>query len=513
MTIDPIRQRIAESAVPGFGTTVRVTGSMHNARAIIVDSNGQCYIYQDTGSGWIRQTQFAGLSTLLNVDICGTLNNTAVIVGSPDYATDGVISIWTGTADSTVWTEHVYPPTDSDTAYGRTVAMSGSAANDSVALFSCLDASGVGKVHALHSDDDGTAWHRVTVPHPNDLTSSDMFGSSVSVTGSRRSALAIVGALGYNGTGAVFMYTLSPEGDWALHQVITHADLGNAVCITGHTNNAIAMVARYVSSGDNDPLLHVYHNTGSGWVADTDFLQVKSYPLNEQVQSQMTVSVTGTATSCVALVGYSSGPQRVGVVTVYRKLNNRWNYLYLLTRLRSYIPAPTRVDLTDTFGSSVDIAGQSGQSFAMIGIPSHDTVYVFEEPPACFHGSVMIETDHGPVYANRVRVGTRVLCEDGRYRSVRTVVKRSGVQCVDIPENAFDRACPSRRTLLTPNHLIKLPCGNIIPARTVPPLSSSTTPIVRRNHRHLTLPVTVYHFGLDGWHFIWANGLRAETLA
>jgi hypothetical protein len=132
---------------------------------------------------------------------------------------------------------------------------------------------------------------------------------------------------------------------------------------------------------------------------------------------------------------------------------------------------------------------------------------------ACFCVGTLIETDHGQVPVEELRIGDRVVTLSGALRPVRWIGYRSfdltrhpapeRVQPIRIAANAFADAVPSRTLRLSPDHAVLLD-GLLIPAK----LLRNDASIVRET---ACKSVTYYHVELDGHDVLLAEGLPAES--
>lgn len=217
------------------------------------------------------------------------------------------------------------------------------------------------------------------------------------------------------------------------------------------------------------------------------------------------VDISGTPGNAVAIVGALGNGSFAGAAYTYRDKGGGW-------MLDGTVSWPSGPEAEDKFVLSVAISGTPGYAVVIVGVSGDDeysegyAAYTYRETTPCFHGSVLIDTDRGLIQARHVGLGTRVRCEDNRYCVVTHVTKSSSTPCVAFSDHCFAPNQPSCFTMVTPDHLIKLPNNKLMRAK-------EAMKFAKPGSARMSKPVTVYHIGFDDWTFLFANNMRMESLA
>ena len=167
-----------------------------------------------------------------------------------------------------------------DDQFGYSVAMSGTG-NDAVAIVGAYDAdaSGVDSGAAYLFDISSGAWvQKGDTIVGIGIDGGDYFGFSVAITGTKNNALAIVGAYNADGSGnnsgAAYLFDIS-AGGWAqIEDTIVGNDtkdndiFGWSVTISGTKDNALAIVGAYDAdaSGGSSGAAYLFDVSDGGWV-------------------------------------------------------------------------------------------------------------------------------------------------------------------------------------------------------------------------------------------------------
>jgi len=128
----------------------------------------------------------------------------------------------------------------------------------------------------------------------------------------------------------------------------------------------------------------------------------------------------------------------------------------------------------------------------------------------CFHGTTPITLLTGAqIRAEELREGHMVRCSDNVIRRVSFVQKSKASRAILFRRGALGLNLPSKRVIVTENHLICLPNGIVLRADEA--MQYAVPNLVRWYTEDASMDV--YHIGLEDWTWITVNGLGAETLA
>lgn len=127
----------------------------------------------------------------------------------------------------------------------------------------------------------------------------------------------------------------------------------------------------------------------------------------------------------------------------------------------------------------------------------------------CFHGTTEIDlVNDKRIRVDALKQGHRVRTADGKAHTVRAVLSTTTDRAIVFRPGAFGENLPSRRLIVTANHLIRLPDG-----RTMSAADAMSAVVESHRARWLVEPMTVYHVCLNDWTWLDVGGIQAETCA
>jgi hypothetical protein len=313
-------------------------------------SRGAAYIFKFNGNTWEQSAKLTALKALIG-DFFGcavaTDGNIAVIGAEfdDDKKDDaGAVYIFRRTGDS--WNEET-KLTASDGAEDDHFGCSVSMGTDYLAIGS-VDDDPIGSVYIFKWS--GTSWTQTAkiVPDPGDVVG---FGSSVALY----KDTLLVGSPGgppeYNGK--ISVYARNVENWDLIHEVEGDYDeaLGTDVALLD--NQFIAGAYRYSSEpAVNSGGVFVFKKNQGGWTTYHPLYPPDCRPFDQVGAS---VDIYGDY-----IIAGSPGESYVGGATIYRKIDNHWNFF-----MRIY---HSDMEPGDMFGYSVGLSSQ----YAMVGNPFDD---------------------------------------------------------------------------------------------------------------------------------------------
>lgn len=254
-----------------FGTSVAISGSVAVVGAVHKnESAGAAYIFARSGTTWSQQAELTASDTGYfgnSVAISGS----TVVVGAPATNLTGAVYIFVGSGST--WTEQA-TLTASDPAnnyFGVAVAISGSTVlvgADTESGTRCPPGC-IGAAYVFVRS--GTIWKQQAKLTASDGASGDLFGNSVSISGST----AVVGAEHKNSpTGAAgAAYVFHRVGaTWSQEAELTQIDpptgsgvFGYSVAVLGST--AVVSAAH---AGSGPGAAYVYVGNGGTWTLQAE---------------------------------------------------------------------------------------------------------------------------------------------------------------------------------------------------------------------------------------------------
>jgi len=184
-----------------FGKSVAIFGDYAIIGAGSVDSNGFCYIFKRSGTGWSQQAKLVA-SDGASQDLFGysvSIFDDYAVIGACGDDDNGSYSgsVYVFIRSDTIWTEQVKLTASDGTAdnyFGYSVSISG----DYIAIGAYSDDdNGISSGSAYIFNRIGVSWYQQTKLLASDGAAYDKFGRSVSISGN----LVIIGADGNNDNG------------------------------------------------------------------------------------------------------------------------------------------------------------------------------------------------------------------------------------------------------------------------------------------------------------------------
>ncbi|MHC4924595.1 MAG: putative Ig domain-containing protein [Planctomycetota bacterium] len=190
----------------------------------------------------------------------------------------------------------------------------------------------------------GTTWTQKPKLTPTGIENGDLFGNSVSVSGTT----VVVGAPRHSTGGTAFVFT-GPAGTWSEQQVLNGADtgagdsFGDSVSISGDT---VAVGARldYVDGNPDGGSVYMFTRTGSTW---SERQKLVAIDIEEGRYFGGSVSLDGDS----LIVGKSSVLAGHGSASLFGRREDTWT-------LRQVFTSPDAAD-NDQFADAVALSGRT----------------------------------------------------------------------------------------------------------------------------------------------------------
>ncbi|MEO7046964.1 MAG: FG-GAP repeat protein [Ferruginibacter sp.] len=353
-----------------LGNSVSISGSyaIVGAYAKKVGANpyqGEAYIYYYNGTAWVQKSpltasdgdvlDYFGYSVSINGNyaIVGAYGKTVGANGSQGKA-------YIYYYDGTTWVQQATLTAGDGAAqdqFGYSVSISGSYAIVGAVNKTVGANSAQGKIYIYHYT--GTAWIQQAALTGSDGVANDIFGTSVSISGSYAIVGAINKTVGANiAQGKIYIYHYNGT-TWLQQVALTAGDgaasdnFGYSVGISG-SYAIVGAVAKTVGANTGQGKAYIYYYNGTTWVQ-----QAGLTPDDGAAQDQFGYSVSINGNYAIVGADYKT----VGVNTVqgasYIYINDgiRWGLLQKVTDPRG---GPG-----NSFGTSVGIDG----SRFLIGAP------------------------------------------------------------------------------------------------------------------------------------------------
>jgi len=310
------------------------------------------------------------------------------------------------------------------------------------------------------------------------------------------------------GAGAPGTFALSGSGT----RLVYVADAGTELHVRDFANNtwsASQMVdLTYPASAvvvSADGLIAALRETRPG---DLTFLQF--YNADTLLTTRTALATNNNAGLAISGNGYTvaSIEDNLGVFAV---VTHTWGARGLRTAWETRVISDLTPPPDDQLVLCALSASGTRLALSVRGTSSHTQIYDRDAPVPCFHGSARIELADGTrIFARDVRVGMSVRGIDNRVQLVERVVCTKQAECIFFRPGVIARNVPNETLIVTPNHLLRMPSGQVMRADQV---------LYRFCRGPKTLagptlrPLTVYHIGVAHWTFIPVHGLHAETLS
>ena len=220
---------------------------------------GSAYIFDKSSGSWAQIAKLVSIDGATNefgmsVSITGTGNNAVAIIGaSKDDSDKGAAYIFDKSSGS--WAQ-IAKLVASDGVggffgdrFGNSVSISGTG-NDAVAIIGANgDDSSKGSSYIF--DKSGGSWTEIAKLVASDGAIDDRFGSSVSISGTGNDAVAIIGASSDDSNkGSSYIFNKS-SGSWTQIDKLVASDgagsdlFGSSVSISGNSNNSLSIIGAY----------------------------------------------------------------------------------------------------------------------------------------------------------------------------------------------------------------------------------------------------------------------------
>ena len=373
-----------------FGISVSITGSPGNEVAIVGayehndngSRSGSAYIYRYNGVVWVEEAKLlasdgaAGDWFGRSVSISGDPGNEVAIVGAYEDNDNGTHS---GSAyiyryNGVGWVEEtklLASDGAADDRFGFSVSIIGSAGNEIAIVGAFFDNdngpfSGSAYIYRYN----GVAWVQEPKLIASDGAAGDVFGITVSITGSPGNEVAIVGAPYHfeNGedSGSAYIYRYNgvvwvEEVKLIASDGATNDLFGYSVSISGSPGNEVAIVGaiRDVDNGLTSGSAYIYRYNGVAWGEEA-----KLFASDGATDDRfgISVSIIGSAGNEVAIVGawqHDDNGSDSGSAYIYRYNGVAW------VEETKLLASDGAAD--DRFGFSVSISGDPGNEVAIVG--------------------------------------------------------------------------------------------------------------------------------------------------
>jgi FG-GAP repeat len=337
-----------------LGTSVSISGDT----AIVGSKNdrsgaGSMYVYAMADGVWTQQAKVVQSDGDVG-DSFGTslaIDGETAVVGSPFDSDLGLASgsAYVFTRTGTVWTQQAKLLPDGVSTFemfGNSVSISG----DTIVIGVQEDGdNGLSSGSAYVFTRSGNAWTQQAKLLPDDGVDFAKFGSSVSIHGET----VVIGAKGDSGTGTAYVFTRSggPGGVWSQQAKLLPADglgvnFGNSVSIHGDT----AVVGARFSSDNGAFSGSAYVYARSGGAGGVWSQQAKLLPDDGAAGGNfgISVSTSGDTTIVGADFGNTSGADS-GRAYVFARVGGVWS------QQAKIVPLDSVID--DLFGTSVSMSG------------------------------------------------------------------------------------------------------------------------------------------------------------
>jgi hypothetical protein len=311
---------LTESKAGGFGYSVALSadGSTAIVGAPGADSSkGAAYVFDQQNGSWSLGGKLSAsggtADDRFGESVAVSQSGTTALVGAPaGSGANGAAYVFTNSAGS--WSQQAaLTPSDglAGDDFGDAVVLS---SDGSTAVVGAPDADSTRGAAYAFQDSNGS-WAQQAEFTQSGENARDQFGTSVSISASGDTA--VVGALGNDGMGAVYVYT-HRHGKWAHSAVLTASDeqpgarFGEAVAISGN-GSTIAVGAN--GSGGTTSKLYIFALTSKGWTQSAEMPS----PANECEDFAWDLSLSGDGSALA--VGFLQS----GCANYYtRQSNGSW---------------------------------------------------------------------------------------------------------------------------------------------------------------------------------------------
>jgi hypothetical protein len=360
----PIGRQLAElsgsDTIAGdyFGYAVAISG----ATAVVGGSNGKggrAYVFAKTGTGWHQVAELKGSDTVQydGFDSSVAISGTTFVVGAPEHAKSvGRAYVFAKTAAG--WHQVAELKGSGAVAgelFGSSVAISGSTI---VVGANGYAPDGVGRAYVFTKT--ATGWHQVAVLKGSGRVASELFGTSVALSG----GTIVVGANGYGvAAGRAYVFT-KRAGAWKQAAMLKGSDtvapnyFGVSVAISGTT----VVVGAPEHAPNSAGRAYVFAEEAGHWKQTAE---LKGYDTVARDSFGGSVAISGTT-----IISSSEYHGLDGRAYLFTKEATGWKEI-------AEIKGSDDV-AGDTFGASIAISGTT----AVVGNPQHaqyaGRVYVFE---------------------------------------------------------------------------------------------------------------------------------------
>jgi hypothetical protein len=276
----------------GFSVSLSPDGNIAVVGALSVDSggrtnNGAVYVFTRTAGVWTQQqkltasdaTNSAGLGYSVDISSDGL-----TILAGAEYENSATGSAYLYKYESGEWVEQrKFTASDAATGdrYGTSVSLSEDGNTALIGAYqedtSPNSGNGAAYVYTLS----GTTWTEQKLLSP-DISSSDSFGASVSISADGLTAVIGAGSEGYSegsGGGAAYIYTISGS-TWTYQAKLTASDnavgdfFGESVALSADGNTAlIGANAEDTAPNTNNGAAYIFTRSGTTWTQQQKILE------------------------------------------------------------------------------------------------------------------------------------------------------------------------------------------------------------------------------------------------
>jgi hypothetical protein len=357
-----------------FGFSVAVSGDTAVVGAhqddIGVNSNqGSAYVFTRSGATWSQEAKLTAGDGAANDQFCWSVavsGDTAVIGAYQDDigANTDQGSAYVFTRSGTSWSQQA-KLTAGDGAAGDYVGWSVALEGDTAVVGAAADVIGAntGQGSAYVFTRTGTSWSQQAKLTAGDGAASDLFGSSVAVSGDT----AVVGArfddIGANSNqGSAYVFTRSGTL-WSQQAKLTAGDgaasdlFGSSVAVSGDTA-VVGALSGDIGANANQGSAYVFTRSGTTW---SEQAKLTTGDGTEGDQFGISVAVSGDTAVVGALFGDIGANTDQGSAYVFTRSGTLWSQQAKLTAGDGAAG--------DQFGWSVAVSGDT----AVVGAPADDS--------------------------------------------------------------------------------------------------------------------------------------------
>ncbi len=298
---------------------------------------GAVYVFTESGGTWSEQAELTAPDGASD-DAFGTsvsISGNTAVVGAPNHTVgsntdEGAVYVFTESGGT--WSEEAEltaPDGTSDDAFGTSVSISGTTALVGAPYHKVGLYSAVGAVYVF--SESGGTWSEQAELTPSPGAFEDQFGSSVSLSGATALVGAPVQTVQSQAQGAAYVFTESGT-TWSQQAELTASDglsndlFGRSVSISGTT--ALVGADPTVGSNTRQGAAYVFTESGTTWSQQAELTASDGAAFDHFGGS---VSLSGT-TALIGSVGHTVGSAtEAGAAYVFTESGTTWSQQAELT--------------------------------------------------------------------------------------------------------------------------------------------------------------------------------------